>query len=85
MGLYCSSISFQSLEEEESKSSDCMTSILGQVERIFERAIHDAFPILQNPPCMVTPSTKEEFGDYQCNSAMAIVGVCTKVILLRLR
>ena len=65
----------QSLEEEGSKSSDCMLSILGQVESTFERAIHDAYPMLQNPPCMVTTSTKEEFGDYQCNSAMPIVGV----------
>ena len=65
----------QSLEEEESRSSDCVVSILKEVECLFERAIHDAYPALHNLPCSVTPSAREEFGDYQCNSAMAIVGV----------
>ncbi len=52
-----------------------MISILDLVEGAFKTAISEAYPMLENPPCMVTPSTKEEFGDYQCNSAMVIVGV----------
>ncbi len=52
-----------------------MVSILREVESLFERAIHDAYPMLHDPGCAVTTSTRDGFGDYQCNSAMSIVGV----------
>jgi len=56
--------------EEESSSSNCMKSLIGQLTGVFGAAIRAAFPDLGDPAVAVTPSTNEKFGDYQCNSAM---------------
>lgn len=61
---------------EQSKSRDCMDNIIGQLEVVFLDAIKSACPGLQSPPVAITPSTKEAFGDYQCNSAMNLAQVC---------
>ncbi|XP_064636774.1 arginine--tRNA ligase, cytoplasmic-like [Lineus longissimus] len=65
----------RSITEEEAKAGSHMANILGVVSNIFEFAIKSAFPNMPDPPLNVTVSTKIEFGDYQCNSAMAISGL----------
>ena len=60
---------------EKAKSGNCMSSIQGRIRDAFAAAISAAYPDLGNAPVAVTPSTNEKFGDYQCNSAMAINGV----------
>ena len=55
-----------------------MISISGIVEEVFSVAIRRAYPDLEGAPVMIQGSSK--FADYQCNSAMSIVGVgiCTQ-------
>lgn len=47
-------------------------NVLGLLETIFGAAIAAAFPGLDVPPVEVTRTKNAKFGDYQCNSAMAI-------------
>lgn len=46
--------------------------VLALVESIFDAAIKAAFPGLDIPAVEVTRTKNPKFGDYQCNSAMAI-------------
>lgn len=62
----------RSLQEEESKGGASMININQRLQGIFRIAIKLAYPRLENPPLAVTPSQGAKFGDYQCNSAMAI-------------
>lgn len=62
----------RNLAEEKAQSSEKMTSVLHALLEVFGQAIRDAYPDLPDPPVMVTASTQEKFGDYQCNSAMNI-------------
>lgn len=52
-----------------------MTNINHQLQDIFGDAIDVAYPDLENPPLVVTPSQQAKFGDYQCNSPMAMAQV----------
>ncbi|KAI0217817.1 Arginine--tRNA ligase, cytoplasmic [Lamellibrachia satsuma] len=63
----------RSVAAEEATGQDCMVSVIALLLDIFGQAIRKAFPSLPEAPVMVTPSTKENFGDYQCNNAMNIV------------
>ncbi|KAM4037030.1 arginine--tRNA ligase, cytoplasmic isoform 4-T5 [Anomaloglossus baeobatrachus] len=49
-----------------------MININVQLQEIFGRAIRASYPELINAPLAVTPSQQPKFGDYQCNSAMAM-------------
>jgi len=60
---------------EEARGGCHMPNILDQLESVFSKAISAAYQDLERPPVMITPSTQEKFGDYQCNSAMALSGV----------
>ncbi|XP_053321328.1 arginine--tRNA ligase, cytoplasmic [Spea bombifrons] len=62
----------KSLQEEKNKSCKSMININVQLQEIFGKAIRTAYPELENPPLAVTPSQQPKFGDYQCNSAMAM-------------
>jgi len=52
-----------------------MININSCLQEIFGAAIQAAYPDLENPPLVVTPSQQPKFGDYQCNSAMGITQV----------
>lgn len=52
-----------------------MININSRLQEIFGAAIQAAYPELENPPLVVTPSQQPKFGDYQCNSAMGITQV----------
>ena len=52
-----------------------MVSIKDRLTQLFSSALREAFSDLTDPPAALTPSTKENFGDYQCNSAMNIAQV----------
>lgn len=62
----------KSLQEERSSSSKSMTNINQRLQEIFGDAISVSYPDLENPPLAVTPNQQAKFGDYQCNSAMAM-------------
>lgn len=62
----------RSLQEERSQSNKTMININQRLQEIFGEAIRAACPDLDNPPLAVTPNQQAKFGDYQCNSAMAL-------------
>ncbi|XP_075712533.1 arginine--tRNA ligase, cytoplasmic isoform X3 [Rhinoderma darwinii] len=62
----------KSLKEENDRSVRSMININVQLQEIFGRAIRASYPELVNAPLAVTPGQQPKFGDYQCNSAMAI-------------
>lgn len=68
----------QSLQAERNKPTKNMININSCLEEVFGCAIKAAYPVLENPPLIVTPSQQPKFGDYQCNSAM---GICQVIIL----
>ena len=65
----------QGIEEEKQKLSNRMTNVQTSLNLIFGEAIRVSFPSLINPPIAVQQAQNERFGDYQCNSAMAIAQV----------
>lgn len=67
----CCSMLFQSIQENGC-SSKSMTNINQRLQEIFGRAISVAYPDLEDPPLSVAPNQQPKFGDYQCNSAMAM-------------
>lgn len=62
----------RSLQEEMNHNGKTMLNINQLLQQIFGEAISSAYPDLENPPLAVTPSQQAKFGDYQCNSAMAM-------------
>nr|XP_056718380.1 arginine--tRNA ligase, cytoplasmic [Euleptes europaea] len=69
-----------SIQEERNKGkpSKGMININNRLQDIFGMAIKSAYPELENPPLLVTPSQQPKFGDYQCNSAMSITQILLK-------
>uniref|UniRef100_A0A9J7YJB7 Arginine--tRNA ligase, cytoplasmic n=1 Tax=Cyprinus carpio carpio TaxID=630221 RepID=A0A9J7YJB7_CYPCA len=72
---YTSRLQQQSLQEEMSQNDNEMLNINQRLQQIFGEAINTAYPGLENPPLTVTPNQQAKFGDYQCNSAMAMAQV----------
>uniref|UniRef100_A0A8C5ZCG6 Arginine--tRNA ligase, cytoplasmic n=1 Tax=Marmota marmota marmota TaxID=9994 RepID=A0A8C5ZCG6_MARMA len=62
----------KSLQAERNKPTKNMININRRLQEVFGCAIKAAYPDLENPPLIVTPSQQPKFGDYQCNSAMGI-------------
>ncbi|XP_072803357.1 arginine--tRNA ligase, cytoplasmic isoform X2 [Vicugna pacos] len=62
----------KSLQAERSRPTKNMININSCLQEVFGCAIKAAYPDLENPPLIVTPSQQPKFGDYQCNSAMGI-------------
>nr|XP_061801768.1 arginine--tRNA ligase, cytoplasmic-like [Nerophis lumbriciformis] len=62
----------RSLEEEAPHCGTAMLNINQRLQDIFSLAIRAACPELDSPPLSVTPNQQAKFGDYQCNSAMAM-------------
>ncbi|XP_073335980.1 arginine--tRNA ligase, cytoplasmic [Pagrus major] len=60
------------LQEERPQCSQAMLNINQRLQEIFGDAIRAACPELDNPPLVVAPNQQAKFGDYQCNSAMAM-------------
>ncbi|XP_020776287.2 LOW QUALITY PROTEIN: arginine--tRNA ligase, cytoplasmic [Boleophthalmus pectinirostris] len=52
--------------------SKAMLNINQRLQQIFGRAISAAYPEIEGPPVAVTPTNQAKFGDYQCNSVMAM-------------
>ncbi|XP_034078960.1 arginine--tRNA ligase, cytoplasmic [Gymnodraco acuticeps] len=66
----------RSLQEERTvHCGKSMTNILHRLEEIFCEAIRAAYPELEDPPLSVASSQQPRFGEYQCNSAMAIAQI----------
>lgn len=70
--LYRVNILKRAIEEEQSKAQNRMLNIKESLTSIFELAIGNAFPGLNNAPVVLAIAQNPKFGDYQCNSAMAI-------------
>jgi len=47
-------------------------SLLNRLHETFSHTLHCVFPDLESPPHEVTKSTQEQFGHYQCNSALKL-------------
>ncbi|XP_062391978.1 arginine--tRNA ligase, cytoplasmic [Sardina pilchardus] len=62
----------RSLQEERMECTKTMMNINLRLQEIFGEAIRAACPELDSAPLAVTPSQQAKFGDYQCNSAMAM-------------
>uniref|UniRef100_A0A8C2V587 Arginine--tRNA ligase, cytoplasmic n=1 Tax=Chinchilla lanigera TaxID=34839 RepID=A0A8C2V587_CHILA len=62
----------KSLQAEKNKPTKNMININSCLQDIFGCAVKAAYPDLENPPLIVTPSQQPKFGDYRCNSAMGI-------------
>ncbi|XP_065143398.1 arginine--tRNA ligase, cytoplasmic [Paramisgurnus dabryanus] len=62
----------RSFQEEINQNCKTMLNINQRLQQIFGEAISAAYPDLDNPPLTVTPNQQAKFGDYQCNSAMAM-------------
>ncbi|KAF3841170.1 hypothetical protein F7725_007032 [Dissostichus mawsoni] len=62
-------------EERTVHCGKSMTNILHRLEEIFCEAIRAAYPELEDPPLSVASSQQPRFGEYQCNSAMAIAQI----------
>uniref|UniRef100_G3QCA1 Arginine--tRNA ligase, cytoplasmic n=1 Tax=Gasterosteus aculeatus aculeatus TaxID=481459 RepID=G3QCA1_GASAC len=52
--------------------STSMTNINQRLQEVFGEAIRASCPELDDPPLSVAPNQQAKFGDYQCNSAMAM-------------
>lgn len=60
---------------QEDRTTHCGKSMLNinqRLQEIFGEAIQASCPELDNPPLSVAPNQQAKFGDYQCNSAMAM-------------
>ncbi|XP_013859525.1 arginine--tRNA ligase, cytoplasmic [Austrofundulus limnaeus] len=62
----------RSFQEESTSCGKTMTNINQRLQEIFGEAIRASFPELDDPPLAVAPNQQAKFGDYQCNSAMAM-------------
>ncbi|KAM9333168.1 arginine--tRNA ligase, cytoplasmic isoform 2-T2 [Pholidichthys leucotaenia] len=62
----------QCLQDEPTPCSMAMLNINQRLQDIFTEAIRKSCPELDDPPLTVTPNQQAKFGDYQCNSAMAM-------------
>ncbi|XP_042526159.1 arginine--tRNA ligase, cytoplasmic isoform X1 [Dipodomys spectabilis] len=62
----------KSLQAERNRPTKNMINIHSRLQDVFRCAIRAAYPDLESPPLVVTPSQQPKFGDYQCNSAMGI-------------
>uniref|UniRef100_A0A674NAD3 Arginine--tRNA ligase, cytoplasmic n=1 Tax=Takifugu rubripes TaxID=31033 RepID=A0A674NAD3_TAKRU len=58
--------------EERTRCGHSMLNISQRLQEIFGLAIRTSYPELENPPLALAPNQQPKFGDYQCNSAMAM-------------
>nr|XP_021189747.2 arginine--tRNA ligase, cytoplasmic [Helicoverpa armigera] len=78
----CSGTNSTAVKKETKKRPTLITDVnsvegniclVDELKNIFEVAIRSAYPDLKDPPVVITLSgNNPKFGDYQCNSAMAI-------------
>ncbi|CAH0694734.1 unnamed protein product [Spodoptera exigua] len=78
----CSGSKSTAVQKEPKKRPTLITDVnsvegniclVDELKNIFEVAITSAYPDLEDPPVVITLSgNNPKFGDYQCNSAMAI-------------
>lgn len=68
--------------EEKANSKKVMTNCQFTLHELFGKAIRATFPNVPEAPVIVQPSQGEKFGDYQCNSAMAINQVMIPMIFV---
>ncbi|XP_068600714.1 arginine--tRNA ligase, cytoplasmic [Brachionichthys hirsutus] len=65
----------RSLRDETPPCGPSMMDINQRLREVFGEAIRASFPELENPPLAVAPNQQARFGDYQCNSAMAMAQI----------
>jgi len=70
--LYRVDVLKRAIEDEKVKGAGRMMNIKESLSSIFEVAICNSFPYLKSPPVVLAPAQNPKFGDYQCNSAMAL-------------
>lgn len=58
--------------DEKAKFEKKMFNVKANLISLFGKAIELAYPECEGLPTLVQASQNDKFGDYQCNSAMAI-------------
>jgi len=58
--------------EEKAKAEKKMLNVKALLSSIFAKAIQSSYPDCENLPILIQAAQNDKFGDYQCNSAMAI-------------
>lgn len=56
----------------DSSNMNSLISISEELNNLFEKAINAAYPEIPDPPIVIAPAGNPKFGDYQCNSVMAL-------------
>ncbi|CAD5120295.1 DgyrCDS8870 [Dimorphilus gyrociliatus] len=69
----------RAINEQSKNSGKNMTSLIKILKNFFQESLNSSYPQLSHCTVDVTPSTKITFGDYQCNSAMALSGEMKKL------
>eukprot|EP00794_Sanderia_malayensis_P007073 gene7073-7870_t len=62
----------QSIKDERKKVEKKMFNMKSALSMLFDQSISSSFPSVDNIPVLVQPAQSAKFGDYQCNSTMAI-------------
>ena len=62
--------------EEKAKAEKRMLNVKALLSSVFAKAIESSYPECENLPILIQAAQNDKFGDYQCNSAMAIAKVC---------
>jgi len=62
----------RNIAQQREVALEHMPSLQLLLAGLFGSAIHKAFPDVGHHNVVLTPSTKEAFGDYQCNSALSL-------------
>ncbi|XP_043472315.1 probable arginine--tRNA ligase, cytoplasmic [Leptopilina heterotoma] len=64
--------SYRGNSSSSGSNMNVLISISEELNNIFEKAINAAFPEIPDPPIVIAPAGNPKFGDYQCNSVMAL-------------
>jgi len=70
--IYRINVLKRAIDEEKAKASTKMSNLRESLTSVFDVAIRNAFPTLENPPVVLAVAQNPKFGDYQCNSALAL-------------
>ncbi len=59
-----------------------MINVKSVLSFIFGESISKAYPSVEDVPIVVQAAQSQKFGDYQCNSAMALSKVCLSIFYI---
>ncbi|KAL3313193.1 hypothetical protein Ciccas_008204 [Cichlidogyrus casuarinus] len=69
---YQADILLEAIDERKASEESHQVSIIQSLSAIFDYSVKKTFPAITDHKISITQSSKEAFGDYQCNSAIAL-------------